>query len=100
VQDELRTHPRVLQIHQQIPGLLYNPGLGRVLGSAKDPDPVVRPLRLRRLRPPLPSAPSWMAPVYPLSSGQMVPSHLRRPLDVLSGKRRLHVSTRLCIMET
>jgi hypothetical protein len=26
------------QVHQQIPGLLHNPRLDRVLGSAKDPD--------------------------------------------------------------
>jgi len=35
---ELHPHPGVLQVHEQIPGLLDDPGLDRVLGGAQDPD--------------------------------------------------------------
>jgi hypothetical protein len=38
VQHELHPRPGLFQVHQQIPGLLHNPRLDRVLGSAKDPD--------------------------------------------------------------
>jgi hypothetical protein len=38
MQHELCPRSGVFQVHQQIPGLLHNPRLDRVLGRAKDPD--------------------------------------------------------------
>lgn len=38
MQDELRSHPGILQVHEQVPGLLDDPGLDRVLRGAQDPD--------------------------------------------------------------
>jgi hypothetical protein len=38
VQDELDPGPCVFQVHEQVPGLLHHPGLGRVLDGAEDPD--------------------------------------------------------------
>jgi hypothetical protein len=38
VQHELCPRPGVFEVHQQISGLLHNPRLDRVLGSAKDAD--------------------------------------------------------------
>jgi hypothetical protein len=39
MQDELHAHPRIVQVHQEVPGLLHYPGLGRVLRGAQHPDP-------------------------------------------------------------
>ena len=38
MQDELHAHPRIFQVHQQVPGLLHYPRLGRVPGGSEDPD--------------------------------------------------------------
>src|SRR5208283_69265 len=38
MQDELRSRPGIPQVHEQVPGLLDDPGLDRVLGGAQDPD--------------------------------------------------------------
>jgi hypothetical protein len=38
LQDEFRSCPGILQVHEQVPGLLDDPGLGRVLRGAQDPD--------------------------------------------------------------
>jgi hypothetical protein len=38
MQHELHARPNVLQVHQQVPCLLHDPGLDRVLGGAKDLD--------------------------------------------------------------
>jgi hypothetical protein len=39
MQHELHPRPGVFQVHEQVPGLLHDPGLDRVLGGAEDPDP-------------------------------------------------------------
>jgi hypothetical protein len=36
--DELRSCPGIPQVHEQVPGLLDDPGLDGVLGAAQDPD--------------------------------------------------------------
>jgi len=38
MQDELRSCPGIPQLHEQVPGLLDDPGLDRVLRGAQDPD--------------------------------------------------------------
>ena len=38
MQYELHAHPRVFQVHQQVPGLLHYPGLDRMFGGSGDPD--------------------------------------------------------------
>ena len=38
MQDELRSGPGFPQVHEQVPGLLDDPGLDRVLRSTQDPD--------------------------------------------------------------
>ena len=38
MQDELRSRPGISQVHEQVPGLLDDPGLDRVLRGAQDPD--------------------------------------------------------------
>src|SRR6476646_4951932 len=37
-QDELHLRPGIFQVHEQVPGLLDDPGLDRVLRGAQDPD--------------------------------------------------------------
>jgi hypothetical protein len=37
MQQELHPRPGVLQVHEQVPGLLHHPGLDRMLGGAKNP---------------------------------------------------------------
>jgi hypothetical protein len=39
VQDELHPRPGILQVHEQVPGLLDHPGLDRVLGGSEDAYP-------------------------------------------------------------
>ena len=39
MQDEFHARPCIVQVHQQVPGLLHYPRLDRMLGSAQDPDP-------------------------------------------------------------
>jgi len=39
MQDELHTHPRIFQVHQEVPGLLHYPGMDRFLRGTQDPDP-------------------------------------------------------------
>ena len=48
MQDELRSCPGILQVHEQVPGLLDYPGLDRVLGGAQDPDAPVAVLDHRK----------------------------------------------------
>jgi hypothetical protein len=36
--DELHSCPGIPQVHEQVPGLLDDSGLDRVLGGAQDPD--------------------------------------------------------------
>jgi len=44
MQDELRSCPGIPQVHEQVPGMLDDPGLDRVLRGAQDPDaPVAVP---------------------------------------------------------
>jgi len=44
MQDKFRPCPGILQVHEQVPGLLDDPGPGRVLCGAQDPDaPVAVP---------------------------------------------------------
>jgi hypothetical protein len=38
MQDELRSCPTIPQLHEQVPSLLDDPGLDRVLRGAQDPD--------------------------------------------------------------
>ena len=38
MEDEFRLCPGVLQVHEQVPGLLDDPVLDRMLGGAQDPD--------------------------------------------------------------
>jgi hypothetical protein len=38
MQDELHLHLGIFQVHEQVPGLLDNPGLDRVLRGAQDAD--------------------------------------------------------------
>ena len=38
VQHELDPRPGIFQVHEQVPGLLHDPGLDGVLGGAEDPD--------------------------------------------------------------
>ena len=38
MQDELRLCPGIPKVHEQVPGLLDDPGLDRVLRGAQDPD--------------------------------------------------------------
>ena len=38
MQDEFRLRPGISQVHEQVPGLLDDPGLDRVLRGAQDPD--------------------------------------------------------------
>ena len=38
MQDELHLRPGTFQVHEQVPGLLDDPGLDRVLRGAQDPD--------------------------------------------------------------
>jgi len=39
MEHELHPHAGILQVHEQVPGLLDYPRLDRVLRGAKDPDP-------------------------------------------------------------
>jgi hypothetical protein len=39
MQHELHPRPGIIQVHEQVPGLLDYPLLDRVLRSAQDPDP-------------------------------------------------------------
>jgi hypothetical protein len=39
MQDELHPRPSILQVHEQVPGLLHHPRLDRVLRDAEDSDP-------------------------------------------------------------
>src|SRR5216684_799546 len=39
MQGELHAHPRIVQVHQEVPGLLHYPGLDRALRGAQHPDP-------------------------------------------------------------
>ena len=48
IQDELRPCPGILQVHEQVPGLLDGPGLDRVLRGAQDPDAPVAVLDHRK----------------------------------------------------
>ena len=38
MQHELHPNPRILQVHQEVPGLLDDPRFDRVPGGAEDPD--------------------------------------------------------------
>ena len=38
VQHELHPRPGIFQVHEQVPGLLHDPGLDRVPGGAENPD--------------------------------------------------------------
>jgi hypothetical protein len=38
MQHELHAHPRIVQVHQQVPGLLHYPRLNRMPGGSEDPD--------------------------------------------------------------
>jgi hypothetical protein len=38
MQDELQAYPGIVQVHQQVPGLLHYPRLDRVLRGSEDPD--------------------------------------------------------------
>ena len=38
VQHELHPRPGIFQVHEQVPGLLHDPGLDRVAGGTEDPD--------------------------------------------------------------
>jgi hypothetical protein len=48
MQDELRSCPGIPQVHEQVPGLLDDPGLDRVLRGAQDPDAPVAVLDHRK----------------------------------------------------
>ena len=48
MQDEIRSCPGILQVHEQVPGLLDDPGLDRVLRGAQDPDAPVAVLDHRQ----------------------------------------------------
>jgi hypothetical protein len=52
MQHDFRSCPGMLQVQEQVPGLLEDPGPDRVLRGAQDPDPPVAVLddRLDRLR--------------------------------------------------
>jgi hypothetical protein len=48
MQDKFCPCPGIPQVHEQVPGLLDDPGLGRVLRDAQDPDAPVAVLDHRK----------------------------------------------------
>ncbi len=99
MQDELRSCPGIPQVHEQVPGLLDDPGLDRVLRGAQDPDAPVAVLDHRKgvyLRAIEQVSGEEVQRQDPL---RLRPQELRPPRAVPAGAGSIPASLRICHTE-